>query len=208
MTRPKVILFDLGGVLIEFAGLGEMRRLLDHDPGAEAVRQRWIASPAILAFERGACSAAEFSRRFVAEWDLALDPETFLGRFRSWINPPYAGVEDLLNTLRPDFVLACLSNTNETHWAEMLDLHGLRHALDRHYASHLIGAAKPDPEVFAFVAGDLGCAPAEIAFFDDARENVEAARRAGFQAHLVSRPQGLRAQLGALGYFGPMLTKS
>lgn len=208
MTRPKVLLFDLGGVLIEFAGLDEMRSLLARDPGAAAVRQRWIASPAILAFERGAISAEAFAGRFVAEWGLALDPAAFLARFRSWINPPYPGVADLLDALRADFVLACLSNTNEAHWADMLDRHGLRPALDRHYASHLIGAAKPDPAVFAFVTRDLGCAPGEIAFFDDAAENVEAARRAGFQAHLVPRPEGLRAQLGQLGLLGPALTKS
>ncbi len=203
MTRPKAIVFDLGGVLIEFAGLGQMRKLLARDPGAEAVRQRWIASPAILEFERGACTAEEFSIRFVEEWDLALEPAKFLARFRSWINPPYPGVPELLAELRQEFLLACLSNTNETHWADMLDLHGLRPSLDRHYASHLLGAAKPDPEVFAFVARDLACAPAEIAFFDDAPENIESARQFGFQAHLVPRPQGLSAQLGALGLIGP-----
>ena len=49
----KVILFDLGGVLIDFVGLQEVGKLLRHDPGPSEIRSRWIASDAIIRFERG-----------------------------------------------------------------------------------------------------------------------------------------------------------
>ena len=187
--KPKVILFDLGGVLIDFIGLREVGKLLRHDPGPSEIRNRWIASDAIIRFERGNCSPEEFARSFVKEWDLALDPGTFLKTFRSWIKPPFPGFESLLSDLRQRFVLACLSNTNELHWDAMLDQGGLRNSLDKHYASHLIGKVKPDREVFAFVVRDLGCDAAEVVFFDDGMENVEAARRAGLSAY---RTLGLR----------------
>lgn len=202
MGRPKVLLFDLGGVLIEFVGLIEIRKLLDHDPGPDAIRHRWMTSRSILRFERGECSPDEFSRSFVEEWGLSIEPASFLTIFRSWVRRPFPGVESFLSELRPTFVVACLSNTNEVHWTEMLELYGLRHHFDRHYASHLIGAVKPEPEVFAFVSGDLGYAPSDIAFFDDGLENVQGARQAGLHAYRVEGLQDLRSRATNLGILG------
>ncbi len=200
--NPKVILFDLGGVLIDFIGLRELGKLLRHDPGPSAIRDRWIASDAIIRFERGNCSPEEFARSFVQEWGLALEPGTFLKTFRTWIEPPFPGVESLLSDLRQSFVLACLSNTNELHWNVMLDVHGFRNCFDWLYASHLIGAVKPDPEIFAHVSRDMGCDPSEIVFFDDGMENVEGARRAGLRAHKVQGFGELRAKAAQLGLTG------
>ena len=88
MSRPKVLLFDLGGVLIEFTGLVEVRKLLEADPGSDDIRHRWIESHSVVRFERGECSPDEFSHSFVEEWDLAIDPASFLTIFRSWIRRP------------------------------------------------------------------------------------------------------------------------
>ncbi len=185
----KVILFDLGGVLIDFVGLQEVGKLLRHDPGPSEIRSRWIASDAIIRFERGDCSPEDFAKCFVEEWGLALDPGTFLKTFQGWIKAPFPGVERFLSDLRRRFVVACLSNTNELHWHAMLDESGLRSSLDKHYASHLIGRVKPDREIFTFVVQDLGCRPSEIIFFDDTPENIEGAREAGIPAYQI---QGLR----------------
>ncbi|MHA1601267.1 MAG: HAD family hydrolase [Alphaproteobacteria bacterium] len=199
----KVILFDLGGVLIDFIGLREVGKLLRPDPGPSEIRNRWIASDAIIRFERGDCSPEEFARSFVEEWGLALDPGTFLKTFRGWIKSPFPGVESLLSDLRQRFVLACLSNTNELHWHAMLDESGLRNSLDKHYASHLIGKVKPDREVFSFVVQDLGCYPSEIIFFDDGVENIEGAREAGIPAYQARGLHELEARAIQLGLLGP-----
>ena len=81
----------------------------------------------------------------------------------------------------------------------MLDRHGLRPQFDRQYASHLIGALKPDPKVFSHVSEDLGCNPSDILFFDDGPENVRGALRAGLNAYRVEGLQGLRARIEELG---------
>lgn len=44
--------------------------------------------------------------------------------------------------------------------------------------------AKPDARIYQEVVGVLGVAPQDILFFDDRLENVEAARDAGWDAHL------------------------
>ena len=201
-NKPKAILFDLGGVLIDFIGLREVAKLLPHDPGPSEIRNRWIASEAIIQFERGGCSAEEFARNFVDEWDLSMNHARFLTMFQGWIEPPFPGVETLLAGLRQSYVLAYLSNTNELHWHTMLDQSGLRKSLDKHYASHLIGAVKPDPAIFAHVSKDMECDPSEIVFFDDGMENVVGARRAGLRAHQVQGFGELRAKAAQLGLIG------
>ncbi|WP_119167309.1 HAD family hydrolase [Algihabitans albus] len=199
MAATKAILFDLGGVLIDFAGLREIEALLDPRPTPVEVRQRWIASEAIRSFERGELSPAAFSECFLAEWGLAFEADAFLALFRSWNRGPLEGAHDLLNRLRPHFTLACLSNTNEIHWEDLLDGYGLRAALDQHYASHLLRMIKPDPQIYTSVADRLNCAAAEIVFFDDGAENVAGALATGMRAYRVEGVADVRAKLIELG---------
>ena len=56
MTVTKVILFDLGGVLIDFAGLREIEKMLTPPLTPEEVRHRWITSRSVVDFERGLLS--------------------------------------------------------------------------------------------------------------------------------------------------------
>ena len=44
----------------------------------------------------------------------------------------------MLSELRAEFVLACLSNTNESHWGEMVDRCGLCELLDRQAITDLL----------------------------------------------------------------------
>jgi putative hydrolase of the HAD superfamily len=202
MVRPKVLLFDLGGVLVDFVGLQEAPKLLPQPMDPAEFRRKWVASPALERFEAGRCSWADFARDFIAEWGFDVTPESFLGVFDSWVRDPFPGTFDLLSGLRGRHVLACLSNTNVVHWQRVLDGFGFRHALDRQFASHELGMVKPSPEIYGHVAQALGCRPQEITFFDDGQENVNGARQAGFSAHLVSGHQGLRETLARLGLVG------
>ena len=199
MSSPKVLLFDLGGVLVDFVGLRAFSSLLPEPLSPEEVRRRWEASEVFDAFQRGEVSAEAFAQGILAEWRIALDPTAFIALFRSWNRAPLDGAHTLLARLRPRFTLACLSNTNEVHWEDILDGHGLRPHFDRHYASHLLRMAKPDPEIYGLVAADLGRAPAEVVFFDDGPENVEGARAAGMEAHRVEGIAELTATLDRLG---------
>ncbi len=206
MPGIKAILFDFGGVLIDFVGLDEIGKLISatSDPGtayAGGLRSRWISSPAVSAFERGDCSPEEFASCFVEEWGLEIEPQRFLEAFTSWIKGTLPGTEAMLADLRPHFTLACLSNTNEAHWARIMNDCGMGAQLHRHYASHLIGRLKPDPEIFRVVCVDMGLAPHEVVFFDDGDENVAGAERIGLSAFKVHNPGEIRATLTELGLF-------
>lgn len=120
---------------------------------------------------------------------------TLLGATRSQIRNAsaafalglYEGVEPLLEQLHESGIAtACLSNTNEHHWAFLADathpsyfpLSKLKH----HFASHLIQARKPAPAIYEHLERETGVAGPSILFFDDLQENIDGALKRGWTA--------------------------
>lgn len=66
---------------------------------------------------------------------------------------------------------------------------GLHDAFHHHFASHLIGLAKPDAAAFQHVIKALDVSPEEILFLDDNLLNVTSAQKQGMKAERV---QGLK----------------
>jgi hypothetical protein len=51
--KPELLLFDLGGVLVEFTGFRDLRLLLREPLPESAIKQKWLACPAIRELEIG-----------------------------------------------------------------------------------------------------------------------------------------------------------
>ena len=201
--RCEVLLFDLGGVIVQLSGLPRWAAWTGDRLSEEEIWERWLRSPAVRTFESGRCTAEDFASRLVAEFELPIGPEEFLTAFSDWPTGTYSGALELLQQLRAGpHQLACFSNTNAVHWPRFLEEMELRHHFDEHFASHELGMLKPDVEAFLEVARRLGCAPEAILFLDDNRLNVEGARRAGLRAERVSGVGGARDCLRLLGFFG------
>jgi len=191
--RADLVLFDLGGVLIELGGvqaMGEMAGIGTDD----AVWHRWLTSPWVRRFESGGCSAGEFSRGVVAEWGLAVLPDRFLELFRAWPIGPLPGSSELLAEARRAVPVGCLSNTNSVHWDEQTrwPLLGM---FDYRFLSFDLGQVKPDAAIFQAVADRLPVDRRRILFLDDNALNTEAARSFGFLAERVSGPSDARQAL-------------
>lgn len=195
--KPAVLLFDLGGVLLENVGFERLNSLLPAPIPTEALKTRWLMSPAVRAFESGRCSAGAFARDVVSEWTLPLSPEDFLDAFTHWPVGLYPGAPELLAALRGRYVVACLSNSNEVHWQRF---DGFRGHFDLALSSHLIGEVKPDPQCFARALQACDATAGEVAFFDDSITNVAAARSLGFAAFHVEGFAQVRRLIADMGW--------
>lgn len=182
MRSGKVLLFDLGGVLIENNGREALTAMMPVPLEAAEMWRKWLDSPVVKAFERGRIGAERFATEFVGEWGLRLEPSKFIGEFATWPRGLYEGAEALLAQLKGRHRLACLSNTNAIHWARFPQLHAL---FDSCFLSHEMGHVKPDREAFDYALGKLGVPAADVWFFDDLEPNVEAARAVGMNAFQV-----------------------
>jgi putative hydrolase of the HAD superfamily len=196
--RPRVVLFDLGGVLVRVPGVAAMRDLAGIDSEAEVWR-RWLACDWVRRFERGDCSPSQFASGVVAGWDLPITPDDFLERFHQWPTGLYQGALEMVSAVRRQAVVGCLSNTNSLHW-DAMEAWGLGTAFDHTFLSYRIGLVKPDRELFEHVAGELGVPTGEVAFLDDNAINVERASALGFDSHRVQGVEEAERALAALGF--------
>jgi glucose-1-phosphatase len=197
---PKLLLFDLGGVLIDFSGIRDLPALM-RIPVLEAeVRQRWGSCPVIRAFETGEITANQFAERFVKEWDLILSSDAFLKEFRAWVRGFLPGAKELLASLKGQFRLACLSNSNYVHWEDNAQRFEMEGMFEKALSSHQIGSLKPDPEIYRQALSLLNVNPEEVLFFDDNKANISGAHQAGITAYQVEGVDELRTCLQGLGY--------
>jgi glucose-1-phosphatase len=86
--KRSVLLFDLGGVLVDIAIFDALRALLGEALDDDAVRARWLRSPAVRSLELGWITPSVFASRFIEEWQVPLAPEAFLLDFFSWVKDP------------------------------------------------------------------------------------------------------------------------
>lgn len=195
------VVFDLGGVLADFGGVGPMRALARIDSDAELWR-RWLSCEWVRRFERGQCSADDFAVGLIDDWTLDIDVASFLAAFASWVVGPYDGAADLVQEVSSHATVACLSNTNLVHWETGASQWSLLSRFDHAFLSFQLGMAKPDAEIFEAVVSRLNTKPDRILFLDDNDINVEAARAAGLRAERVHGIDETRAALSVCGVLG------
>lgn len=180
----EVVLFDLGGVLVELNGVASMRELTGIESDDELWR-RWLGCRWVRSFERGECSADEFANGVVEDWQLTVTPAAFFEAFAAWPAGLYPGAEDLVARVRERVPTGYLSNTNAGHWDSHFSQWPIMDAFDYRFLSFELGLLKPDRDVFDRVVELLPAPPAQILFLDDNRLNVDAATEAGFAAEHV-----------------------
>lgn len=193
-----VVLFDLGGVLVDFGGVEPMKELSGITDDDEIWR-RWLACEPVRVYERGDSSVDEFAAGVVDDWDLPITAAEFLASFRSWIGGPLPGAAALINETAAVVAVGCLSNTNALHTDEHFrrwpELTGLEHQL----FSFELGAVKPDRVIYDRVAERLALQPGRIVFLDDNQINVDGAMESGFVARRARGVAEARDALVELG---------
>lgn len=195
-----VVLFDLGGVLIEVPGVEAMIELTGLGSGEEVWR-RWLRCRWVRLFESGGCSEAEFATGLIDDWGLAINESEFLDSFGSWATRPLAGAEDLVAETAAITPVGCLSNTNALHWEGQLARWPLMALFSHTFLSFQTGLVKPDPATFRHVAETLGVPAERILFLDDNAINVDAACRSGIRglhSRGVAEARGHLVEAGVL----------
>lgn len=179
-----VILFDLGGVLIE---LGQGPFPTDWFPDDEGYSlKQWFHSKIGQDFERGKLSAEEFGKAIRDDLHLDATVPEILKAFTQWPIGLYAGADELLNTLNQTYTLAVLSNINELHWPRVTHEFNLLRYTDHLFASHLLQLAKPEKAAFEAVLSTLNVNASSVLFYDDNADNIKAALELGINAYLVN----------------------
>ena len=183
-----VVLFDVGGVLVQLNGIETLLGWLDNGMTVEQLWVRWLRSTAVREFETGLTDQNQFALAVTQEFDLEIEPSQFLRSFEKWPLGLYPGAMQMLARIPSRYRRALLSNSNALHWPRMVKEMGLGDAFEHRFVSHLTGKIKPDRAAFADVTDSLGCAPDKVLFLDDNRLNTDAAEDFGMHAARVVGP--------------------
>ncbi len=194
-VKPKILLFDLGGVIVPWVGTDFLANFNDISP--DDVTAKLGQSKVFYDFERGLASEADFLAELPRLFKL---PEIDIkALWNSWVLPPYPGTLEVLAELKTQFTTACLSNTNALHWEHLGTLFDLNDTFHYTFASQILNEAKPDAMSYKKPIELLNCDIQDVWFFDDTHANLEGARAVGLTAFHVDRSVGVLPTLRKLG---------
>jgi 2-haloacid dehalogenase len=198
--RPRAVVFDLGGVLLDWNPRHLYRKVFDD----EAEMERFLSEVCTLDWHRA--------------HDLGVPPEqtspplaaahpehaeliwAWTQRAEEMLAGPIEGTVEILRELTSNGV-PCYALTNMEAWTYpgRRERYPFLTWFDGTVVSAFEGMAKPDPRIFELLLDRFDLAAATTLLIDDSRTNVEAARTVGMQAIVFSSPAALRHRLEDAG---------
>ncbi len=198
---PSTIVFDLGGVLVDWNPRHLYRQLIADDAEREHFLSTVCTGAWNLEQDRGrdwAAATALLVDRFPAHRPLI---EAYRARWIEMIGGPIAGTVAILERLAATGVpLYAITNWAADTFEEA------RPAMPflRHFRGIVVSGVekllKPERAIFDLLCRRYGLAAGDCLFIDDVAHNVEGARVAGMHAIHFTAPDQLAADLRAVGF--------
>jgi 2-haloacid dehalogenase len=195
-SARQVVVFDLGGVLIDWNPRYLYRKLFADEPAME----RFLAEVCHAAWneeqDRGRSFAAAVEEAAARHPDQRALIEAYHLRWGEMLAGPIPGSVQILEELKQaGHELHALTN-----WSvETFPIARERYEFLDHFESILVsgevGLIKPDPRIFELLLARIGHAPAVCIYIDDNAANAAAAGALGFDAIHFRSPAQLRAEL-------------
>lgn len=203
--RPQVVLFDIGGVIIDLDFRDarttlESEYLMDPETFLELTRSGF--SGEVLSVTEKAMIGAIGTQAYLLAFQNGCKrpvPLETVERLRaSMLGPERPAMLELLEQLRKHIPIAAFTNTMALHWDLLMNPKRYRfpELFRTIFASHLLGDAKPRIESFKKVVSALGVRPEEVVFVDDSALNVSGAAQLGIKGIVFKNLETLRQELG------------
>jgi 2-haloacid dehalogenase len=201
MPQRDIVIFDLGGVLLDWNPRHLYRKLF---PGDAAAMEEFLATVCTNEWNRGQDAGrlfAEGCRLLKADHpDKAGLIDAYPMRFDEMIAGPIDGSVAILTELRERGTpLYFLSNYSAETYPSALKRFAFLSWFDGGIVSGEVGAIKPDPQIYSLLLSRFGIDPHRAVFVDDVAANAEAAGQFGIHGIHFRSPEALRAELREAG---------
>ena len=200
------IVFDFGGVLFRWQPRELLARLLPErtrtPQAAQALFDDFFENYGgdWGEFDRGTLEPAPLAERIAQRTGLSLAQiHAVIEAVPAELQPIEATVALLRRLHAGGRPLYFLSNMPEPYARHLERTHGFLAIFRGGVFSSRAGLIKPEPEIYAHAARQLGLVPGRTLFIDDVAHNVEAARAAGWRALRFIDPAQCEAALRAEG---------
>lgn len=199
--RPKLILCDLGNVLINFDHRIAVRRILPFaGKDFDEVYQTFFDSPLTKDYEEGRISSRAFFKGLCRRLGLrGLSYKDFSG---IWNEIFFAneGMVEVLEALKKKYRLHLVSNINELHY-RYIEKKFPRHirVFDQVYLSYAVGKRKPAIEIYRRAIEDAGVKYSEALYTDDRHDLISCAKKFGIPSVVFKGVKDFKRQLKKMG---------
>ncbi len=196
-TRIRAIVFDFGGVLIDWNPRYLYRKLF---PGNDTAMESFLAEIGFTEWNQQQDAGRAFSlavtelvKRFPSYADLI---QAYDERWEESIAGPLQGTVDLLLPLQQaGLELHGLSNWSSEKFAAVRTKYSFFQLFATILLSGDVKLIKPDPRIFEALLARIGRSASECLFIDDSEENISTARSLGFETIRFESPEQLRREL-------------
>jgi glucose-1-phosphatase len=193
MASLKNIIFDLGGVLLNIDYYKTKNSFTELGFGNfNEMYTQYSADMLFSDLEMGKISNDDFIERLIKVGGGKINSGQVKKAWNAMLLDFRVPSLDFLEELSKKYRLYLLSNTNAIHleaFKEIFTTETGKPSLDTYftkaYYSNMVGYRKPNEDIFEFILKDAGINAAETLFIDDSYNNIEAAKKLGFQTHLL-----------------------
>ncbi len=197
-TNIKVIIFDLGKVVVNFDHMRICTKLSKHSTfKPDRIHDIIFNCGLETSFDNGTISPENFYSLVKKKLRLEIDKDSFQEIWTKifTINP---GIEALLSSLKNRYGLLCLSNTNSWHFEYCMQKYPALKLFDGFILSYKVGKRKPDRTIFEEAIKKAATLPDKCVYIDDVPEFVETAKKLGINGIHFRTVKKLKKELSDL----------
>ena len=184
----KLFVFDLGNVILPFDNRQVAEKLYARSEAkglfssADIFQYLFdLHKGSINAYEEGLSSSLEFFQDVRDRYKLGLAFEEFKDIWNNIFRENLEVNEVIVYLKAKGFPLFLLSNTNELHFAHIIERYPIVHLMDEWILSFEVGAKKPKRRIYDAIFEKVDVKKGEVFYIDDTEEYVEYARSMGIQ---------------------------
>lgn len=199
----SAVVFDVGKVLFDWDLRILIRQFVDDEAEVEHVFANVVSVPWHFQHDAGTPLAEMVPARIAEFPQYEAVIRAYSTRFNETIPGPIPGSLELVEDLAAGGVpLYAITNFGAEFWPAF----SATQPIFRHFRDVVVSGdekiAKPDPAIYRIAQVRFGHAPHQMLFIDDNRDNVEAARACGWQAHHFHDAATLALDLRQRGLIG------
>ena len=196
----KAIVFDFGGVLIDWSPYHLYRKLL---PSDDAIRE-FLEEINFSEFNKKLDAGYPFTQMKTELLEkYPRQRELVRAFFDRWMECTGDAIEPTVEIMREvkaaGHPVYGLSNWSHETFPLLKHRYPFLPELDDYLLSGIAGVAKPDEEIFRLFLQRIDRQAEDCVFIDDAQVNIDAANRVGFTGILFNSALQLRGELEKLG---------
>jgi epoxide hydrolase-like predicted phosphatase len=194
--KIKVILFDVGGVVIDFDDSIYIS-LLNRNLHISKEKIRKALLPLLRRGERGSLKSKDMLRILSKRLGVSIASLQWNETVKKYAHANKQ-VLSLMRSLKKHYRIALLSNITFSRFFTMRGL--IDPSLyEKLFASAYLHVRKPDKGIYLHVLKRLGVKPSEVVFIDNLKENVIGAQKVGIKAIQYTTMEKLLSELRKVG---------